>query len=220
MLGLDPMPEKTPLQARNTGTLEREGYRVEKIVFQSTPGLYVTGNLYLPAKREGRLPTVLYLCGHSPSPWGSKVDYQHHGIWFARHGYVAFLIDTIEFGELSGIHHGTHDLDMLYWLSLGYTPAGPEVWNAIRALDYLESRSEVDPERIAVTGISGGGAMTWFTAAVDDRPQVAVPSSQVGRLITRFRRTSSTTTATAFTSRTPIRLTSPWRPRSSHRVRS
>ena len=64
---------------------------------------------------------------------------------------------------------------MLYWLSLGYTPAGPEVWNAIRALDYLETRQEVDPKRIAVTGISGGGAMTWFTAAVDDRIQVAVP---------------------------------------------
>ncbi|MCW5983500.1 MAG: acetylxylan esterase [Bryobacteraceae bacterium] len=175
MLGLDPLPPKTPLGARITGTLDRDGYRVEKIVFQSMPRLYVTGNLYLPAKLEGRHPTVLYLCGHSPSPFGSKVDYQRHGIWFARHGYVALLIDTIEFGELSGIHHGTHDLDMLYWLSLGYTPAGPEVWNAIRALDYLETRPEVDPARIAITGMSGGGAMTWFTAAVDDRPRVAVP---------------------------------------------
>ena len=87
--------------------------------------------------------------------------FQHHGIWFARHGYVCLIIDTIEFGEISGIHHGTHDLGMWYWLSLGYTPAGPEVWNAIRALDYLESRPEVDPRRIALTGISGGGAMTW-----------------------------------------------------------
>lgn len=175
MLGLDPPPARTPLQARTTGTLDRDGYRVEKVVFQSMPGLYVTGNLYLPPTVDERLPTVLYVCGHSPSPLGAKVDYQHHGIWFARHGYVALLIDTVEFGELSGIHHGTHDLDMAHWFSLGYTPAGPEVWNAIRALDYLETRPEVDPKRIAVTGISGGGAISWFSAAADERIQVAAP---------------------------------------------
>lgn len=175
ILGLDPLPAKTPLQARTTGTLDRNGYRVEKVVFQSMPGLYVTGNLYLPPKVEKRLPTVLYVCGHSPSPWGAKIDYQHHGIWLARNGYVALLIDTVEFGELSGIHHGTHDLEMLHWFSLGYTPAGPEVWNAIRAIDYLETRPEVDAKRIAVTGISGGGAISWFTAAADERIQVAAP---------------------------------------------
>ncbi len=174
ILGLDPMPARTPLRARVTGQFERDGYRVEKVVFQSMPGLYVTGNLYVPdgARRQ---PAVLYLCGHSPGPWGAKVDYQHHGIWFARHGYVAFLIDTIEFGEVPGIHHGAHDLEMWEWLSLGYTPAGPEVWNAIRALDYLEARPEVDPARVAVTGISGGGAITWFAAAADERFQAAVP---------------------------------------------
>src|SRR3989441_2788506 len=114
MLGLDPMPKKAPLAARITGQFERDAYRVEKIEFQSMPGLYVTGNLYLPKKIEGRLPTVVYLCGHSPGPWGAKVDYQHHGIWLARHGYVAFLLDTVEFGEIPGIHHGTHDLGMWY----------------------------------------------------------------------------------------------------------
>ena len=175
MLGLDPMPAKTPLQAKTTGNLDRDGYRVEKVVFQSMPGLYVTGNLYLPPKVDKRLPTVLYVCGHSPGPWGAKVDYQHHGVWLARNGYVALLIDTVEFGELSGIHHGTHDLDMTHWYTLGYTPAGPEVWNAIRAIDYLETRPEVDPKRIAVTGISGGGAISWFSAAADERIQVAAP---------------------------------------------
>ncbi len=174
-MGLDPMPKRTPLNARVTGQFERDTYRVEKIVFESMPGLYVTGNLYLPKDRSGKLPAVLYLCGHSPGPWGAKVRYQHHGIWLARHGYAAFLIDTIEFGEIPGIHHGTHDLEMWDWLSLGYTPAGPEVWNAIRALDYLETRPEVDASKMAVTGISGGGAMTWYTAAADDRVQVAAP---------------------------------------------
>jgi cephalosporin-C deacetylase-like acetyl esterase len=175
MLGLDPMLSKTPLKSKVTGVLERPTHRIEKVVFESMPGLYVTGNLYLPKQASGPLPTVLYLCGHSPSPHGAKFDYQAHGIWFARNGYTALLIDTIEFGELSGVHHGLHDLGMWYWLSLGYTPAGPEVWNAIRAIDYLETRKEVDTGRIALTGISGGGAITWYTAAVDDRVKVAAP---------------------------------------------
>ena len=173
VIGLDPMPKKTPLNPRVTGSFERATYRVEKIVFESMPRLYVTGNLYIPKVRKERLPTVLYVCGHSPGPWGAKVDYQHHGIWLARHGYVAFLIDTVEFGEVPGIHHGTHDLGMWYWHSLGYTPAGPEVWNAIRALDYLETRPEVDPARVGITGISGGGAVTWYAAAADQRFKVA-----------------------------------------------
>ncbi|MBE0656215.1 MAG: acetylxylan esterase [Bryobacteraceae bacterium] len=177
MLGLDPMPARTPLKARVTGEFQREGYRVQNIVFQSQPGLYVTGNLYLPwpAAAGAKYPAIVYVSGHSPGPAGAKVDYQQHGIWFARNGYVAFLLDTIEFGEIPGIHHGIHNLSMWHWLSLGYTPAGVEVWNAIRSLDYLETRSEADTSKAAITGISGGGAITWFTAAVDDRFQVAAP---------------------------------------------
>ncbi|HWB98513.1 MAG TPA: acetylxylan esterase [Bryobacteraceae bacterium] len=172
-LGLDPMPAKTPLHPRVTGVLDRPDYRVEKIVLESMPGLFVTGNLYLPKGLSAPAPAIIYVSGHSPGPWGAKVQYQHHGIWFARHGYAAFLLDTIEFGEISGIHHGTHDLGMWYWLSLGYTPAGPEVWNAIRALDYLETRPEIDTKRAAITGISGGGAITWYTAAMDERFRAA-----------------------------------------------
>lgn len=174
MLGLDPLPAKTALRAKITGVLDRDRYRVEKVAFQSLPGLYVTGNLYVP-KGGSKLPAVVYLCGHAPGPWGAKVQYQHHGIALASHGYVAFLIDTIEFGEIPGIHHGTHDLGMWNWLSMGYTPIGPEVWNAVRALDYLETRPEVDPKRIAVTGISGGGAISWYAAAADERFQVVSP---------------------------------------------
>lgn len=174
MLGLNPMPAKTPLHARVTGQFERERYRVEKIVFESMPGLYVTGDLYVP-KEAGPKPAVLYLCGHAPGPWGAKVQYQHHGIWLANHGYVAFLIDTIEFGEIPGIHHGMHDLNLWNWLSLGYSPAGPEVWNAIRAMDYLSTRPEVDSTRVALTGISGGGAITWYAAAADERFHVVSP---------------------------------------------
>ncbi|MCL5745330.1 MAG: hypothetical protein M1541_15620, partial [Acidobacteria bacterium] len=140
MLGLDPMPPRTPLNARVTGSFERQGYRVENIVLESRPKLYVTGNLYLPAARPGagRAPAIVYVSGHAPGPAGTKAHYQHHGIWFARNGFAAFVLDTIEFAEIPGIHHGVHDLAMWHWLSLGYTPAGVEVWNALRALDYLE----------------------------------------------------------------------------------
>lgn len=176
MLGLDPLPPRTPLQARITGTLDRPDYRIEKLVFQSSPGLYVTGNFYLPKNAKGPLPTILYLCGHSPHPLGGKTQYQDRVQWFAAHGYAVLILDTLEFAEVPGPHHGTHNLNLWHWLSLGYTPAGVEVWNAIRALDYLETRPEVDRRRIGLTGISGGGAMTWYTAAVDERIAVAAPS--------------------------------------------
>lgn len=176
MLGLDPLPARTPLHARVTGTLERPSYRLEKVVFQSSPGLYVTGNLYVPKDTPRPLPAILYLCGHSPHPRGAKTQYQDRAQWFAAHGYAVLILDTLEFAEVAGPHHGTHNLGFWHWLSLGYTPAGVEVWNAIRALDYLETRREVDRTRIGLTGISGGGAITWYTAAVDERVAVAAPS--------------------------------------------
>lgn len=175
MLGLLPMSKRTPLRARITGTLVRPRYRIEKLVFQSLPGLYVTGNLYLPEAASGRGPAILYVCGHSPHPAGAKADYQDRALWFVEHGYVCLVLDTLEFGEVPGIHHGLHDLNMWHWLSLGYTPAGVEVWNAIRALDYLETRPEVDMKRVGITGISGGGAMSWYVPAVDDRIAAAAP---------------------------------------------
>lgn len=175
-LGLEPLPPRTPLNAKVTGGFEQSTFRVENVVFESMPGLFVTGNLYLPKTPDGqKSPTILYVCGHSPSPLGAKVEYQRHGVYFAQNGFVSFVLDTIEFGEISGIHHGTHDLEMWYWLSLGYSPAAAEVWNAMRALDYLETRSEVDTSKFGITGRSGGGAITWFTAAADDRIKVAAP---------------------------------------------
>jgi cephalosporin-C deacetylase-like acetyl esterase len=176
MLGLQPLPKRTPLRAQITGTLERPAYRVEKLVFQSSPGLYVTGNFYVPRDARRPLPTILYLCGHTPHPQGAKTQFQDRAQWFATHGYPVLVLDTLEFAEVEGPHHGTHNLHYWHWLSLGYTPAGVEVWNAIRALDYLETRPEVDMKRIGLTGISGGGAMTWYTAAVDERIAVAAPS--------------------------------------------
>src|SRR5439155_2779639 len=103
MLGLWPLPERTPLHPVITGALEREeGFRVEKLHFQSSPHLYVTGNFYLPgnAKPGARLPGVLYVCGHSGRGRdGNKTAFQHHGMWFAMEGFACLLVDTDHRGE-------------------------------------------------------------------------------------------------------------------------
>ena len=186
MLGLWPMPEKTPLHATVTRQLDRGDYLVDMLHYQSRPGLYVTGNLYRPRNIAAgeRLPAIFYVCGHSyRGRNGNKTAYQSHGIWFAKHGYICLMVDTLQLGEIAGIHHGTYREGRWWWLSRGYTPAGVECWNGVRGIDYLLSRSDVDPERIGVTGISGGGAATFWITAADERVKVSVPVSGLSDLL-------------------------------------
>jgi cephalosporin-C deacetylase-like acetyl esterase len=200
MLGLWPLPEKTPLQATITGTLERDSFVVEKLHYQSKPGLYVTGNLFRPKKIDKKLPAVLYVCGHAGRGRnGNKSAYQDHGMWFANNGYVCLVIDTLQLGEVWGVHHGTYgrpfnhlkaygipDMEKVenrwWWQSAGYTSAGVECWNGVRGIDYLIGRPDVDADKIAVTGISGGGAATFWIAAADERVKCAVPVSGMSDL--------------------------------------
>jgi dienelactone hydrolase len=180
MLGIDPAAPRGDLRAVVTGTLEHADCLVERIHFQSLPGLYVTANLYLPRDAAGPVPGILYLCGHARVveggiSLGNKTAYQHHGAWLARHGYATLVVDTLQLGEIQGIHHGTYSEGRWWWPSRGYTPAGVEAWNAIRALDYLQTRPEIDPQRLGVTGRSGGGAGSWWIAALDERIRAAVP---------------------------------------------
>jgi dienelactone hydrolase len=187
MLGLHPEPPRTDLQAVVTGTVEGDGYVVENLHFQPMPRLYLAANLYRPKVVEGKLPAILYVCGHSNVQeqgvsLGNKTAYHHHGVWFARHGYVCLIIDTVQWGELVGHHHGTYRLGRWWWASRGFTPAGVEAWNGIRALDYLESRPEVDPARLGMTGRSGGGAYTWWVAAIDERVKAAAPTAGIASL--------------------------------------
>ena len=185
MLGLDPLPEKTPLKATVTGTLERGNVTVENLHYQSKPGLYVTANLYRPkvVAADAKLPAILYVCGHSGKGRdGNKTAFQDHGMWFAANGYVCLVVDTLQLGELAGKHHGTYNLNRFWWHSRGYTPAGVECWNGVRGIDYLCSLPYVDAEKIGVTGISGGGATTNWIMAADDRVKVAVPVSGVSDL--------------------------------------
>ena len=180
MLGLSPMPPRSPLNTTITGTIERGDYVVEKVHFQCLPGAYVIGNLYRPAKPLGRLPAVLYLCGHTKGK--VNAPYQANPRWFAQHGYVALVLDPIQLGESQGFHHGTSLQGRWDWPSRGYTPAGTEVWNAMRALDYLETRDDVDSERMGVTGLSGGGVISWCLGAADERVKVVVPVCQTGSI--------------------------------------
>ena len=201
MLGLDPMPPRTPLHATVVGTLDspprapdadgqtdaEPEFVVERLHFQPVAGLYVAANLYRPKSVAEPLPAVLYVCGHANVVedgvrMGNKTAYQHHGAWFARHGYVCLIIDTIQRGEFEGIHHGTYRYGMWWWNDRGYTPAGVEAWTGIRAIDYLQSRPEVDPDRIGITGRSGGGVYSWWVAALDDRVTAAVPVAGITTL--------------------------------------
>lgn len=202
MLGLWPLPEKTPLKATVTGTVASGAVVIEKLHYQSKPGLYVTANLYRPKDIKGKLPAVLYVCGHSNRGRdGNKTAFQDHGMWFASNGYVCLMVDTLQLGEIPGVHHGTYGRPWLHlraygikdaekekpetrwwWQALGYTPAGVECWNGVRGLDYLVSRPDVDPEKLAVTGISGGGAATFWVAAADERVKCAVPVSGMSDL--------------------------------------
>jgi cephalosporin-C deacetylase-like acetyl esterase len=175
MLGLLPWPERTPLNVQVSGQFEMDGYRVERVAFESRPKVYVTANLYVPTGNSGPFPVVIYVCGHAYSPDGSKEMYQRHGISLAKNGYAALIIDPIQIAETFALHHGVYNQEMPEWYARGYSPASVEVWNAIRAIDYLETRPEVDATRIGMTGRSGGAAMTWFTASVDTRVKVAVP---------------------------------------------
>lgn len=191
MMGLDPLPERTSLNAKITGTVEGEGFVVEKLVFESRPGLFVTANVYSPKRAKGggpeKFPAILYVCGHgnvveNGVSYGSKAHYQYHPAWFAAHGYVCIILDTLQLGEIPGEHHGTYKLNQWWWQSYAYTPGGVELWNAIRALDYLESRPDVDAKKIGVTGRSGGGATSWWVLAADDRPVCFAPIAGIADL--------------------------------------
>jgi cephalosporin-C deacetylase-like acetyl esterase len=179
--------ERTPLNPRITGIVEREGYRIEKLTFESRPRLYVTANLYLPG-RTGRHPAILAPLGHSTNgkAWPS---YQRLFSNLARKGYVVLAYDPFGQGErieypgsrpgqstIEGGGTGEHEYAGRRLILLGVNFSLFRVWDGIRGIDYLLTRAEVDPDRIGCCGQSGGGTMTQFLAALDSRIRVAVVS--------------------------------------------
>ncbi|MCI0540357.1 MAG: acetylxylan esterase [Verrucomicrobiales bacterium] len=173
-IGLEKLPERTPLNVRVVARHDFGDYSVENVIFESRPGFPVTANLYRPKPpAKGKRPAILCPIGHYLTPGKTADDVQTRCIKLTQLGFVVLVYDAIGQGERmfpGNIHH-----DAGYaLLPLGETIAGWMVWDSIRAIDYLLTLEDVDPQRIGVTGNSGGGLNTLFTAALDDRVRAAV----------------------------------------------
>lgn len=171
--GLLPWPEKTPLNAHIFGKIDRGEYTVEKVYFESYPGFYVTGNLYRPQGRPGPYPGILTPHGH----WKQgRLAHEERGsvpgrcINLARQGYVVFSYSMVGYNDSKQIDHkfAADSLSQVWGINL----LGLQLWNSIRSLDFLTSLPDVDPDRIAVTGASGGGTQTFMLTAVDDQHRI------------------------------------------------
>ncbi len=188
------LPKRTPLRARVTGVLERDGYRVEKVIFDSRPDFAVTANLYLPSGTTGRVPGVIGACGHDAAGKGVG-NYQAFAQGLVRKGLAVLLYDPLGQGERLQLadlsypgfvsepcteHNMLGNVMQLCGDFLGTWRA----WDGIRALDYLLSRPEIDPARVGVTGNSGGGTLATYLSALDDRYTMAAPSC----FVTTYRR--------------------------------
>jgi hypothetical protein len=187
--GLWPMPEKTPLKAKIFGRVERDGYSIEKVYFQTYPGFYLAGNLYRPLGHgSGPFPAILNPHGHWSN--GRFADTKEGSIAarcinFARQGMIAFSYDMVGYNDThfpesttdaeaykTHRNFGTNDPANLLW---SITLMGLQTWNSIRALDFLESLPDADKHRLACTGESGGGTQTFMLGAIDDRLAAQAP---------------------------------------------
>jgi len=189
-----PQPERTPLNARVTGVVERDAYRIEKVIFESRPNFPVTANLYIPTNRKLPLPGVVGSCGHSAT--GKAIDaYQSFVQGLARQGYVALIFDPIGQGERlqyvnadlkprRGIGVSEHLHAGNQQTLVGEAFCAWRAWDGIRALDYLLTRKEVDPAHVGVTGNSGGGTMSTWLLGLEQRWTMGAPAC----FVTTFRR--------------------------------
>jgi cephalosporin-C deacetylase-like acetyl esterase len=188
--GLLPAPAKAPIKATIFGKVDRGDHTVEKVFFESYPGFYVTGNLYRPKNVTGKAPAVL--CPHGHWTYGRLENQQLNSgparaASFARQGYVAFSYDMVGYNDSAAISHrfaaghreNIVDREALWSVNL----LGLQLWNSIRSVDFLLTLPEVDPERIACTGESGGGTQTFLLAAVDDRVKLSAPVNMVSFLM-------------------------------------
>jgi dienelactone hydrolase len=181
---------KTPLNIQRTGTIHHPDYRVEKIIFESQPRFFVTANLYVPKTGPGPFPAVLQPTGHSLTAKAREL-YQSLSIGLVKYGFVVLTYDPLGQGERriffdpelndSKVGGTTVEHQMVGVQSLlgGQSLARYMIWDGIRALDLLQAQPEVDPNKIGVSGCSGGGTLTAYIAALDSRVQAAAPSCYI-----------------------------------------
>ncbi|MGD1017934.1 MAG: acetylxylan esterase [Verrucomicrobiia bacterium] len=180
------LPQKTDLNLRVTGTSQQKGFRIEKIVFESVPHRHVTADLYIP-EGKGPFPATLVFCGHAAN---GKVGDQREALTFVRNGFVVFVVDPVGQGERFQLTDATgkdltrgatteHTLLNTGLNLVGTGVAACEFWDNVRALDYLESRPEVDKDRIGCIGSSGGGTQAAYFIGLEPRIKVAVVCSYV-----------------------------------------
>ncbi len=180
--------ERGPLNVRHTGTVERGDYRFEEIIYESLPGFHVTANVYVPAQGSGPFPAILMPVGHSP---GGKESERDTALGLARKGFVVLKYDPIGQGErlqyydpdlrASKVGGPTqeHSHANGHAFLIGDNVARYRIWDGMRGIDYLLTRKDVDPKRIGCTGCSGGGTLTAYIAALDERVQAAAPACYI-----------------------------------------
>ena len=189
---IGPFPQKTPLNPRITGVITKGDFRVEKVLFESIPGYYVTAALFIPEKLKGKAPAIVYACGHTANGFRSET-YQHIIINLVKKGFIVLAFDPVGQGERLQYYDEKegksrfgptteHSYPGAQCYISGHSPSRYFVWDGIRCVDYLLSRKEVDPERIGMTGRSGGGTQTAYTAAIDERILAAAPECFITRM--------------------------------------
>lgn len=186
---MGPFPEKTPLNAKILKTIEKDGYKVEHIVYESQPGFYVTSSLFIPngIKSGTKAPAVIYCSGHSATGYRSET-YQRVILNLVKKGFVVFAFDPVGQGErLEYIDPNTgksaallteeHSYSGAQAFITGSSQATHMIWDGIRAVDYLLTREEVDPGRVGMTGRSGGGTQSAYIAAIEPRIYAVAPEN-------------------------------------------
>ena len=181
--GLSPMPEKTPLNPQVFGKIDEKDYSIEKVLIEPLPGFYLGGNLYRPRNGQAKHPGILNPQGHWP--YGRLENEPLYsgpslGISLARQGYVVFAYDMVGYNDTIQVPHRFGSVEQRLW---SFGPLGLQLWDSIRALDFVSSLDDVDAGRIGVTGASGGGTQTFLLTAVDDRVQFASPVNMVSAIM-------------------------------------
>lgn len=177
VLGFTRFPARTPLRPRVVGAIDRGDFVIEKVILETRPNFLMTANLYRPKKLSRRVPAVLCVHGHTMQGKTSAAM-QIRATNYARAGWVALAVDATGHGERVHIGHRRTFAIVTAAMSV----EGVQVWDNMRCIDYLLSRPEVDARRIGITGCSGGGNQTMYTAAVDERIAVVVPVCSVSTL--------------------------------------